>query len=74
MERTGSIKNKRVAVDLQEERNLCNFNMQEMTELLYDSKEFVELYHSYSRDFENDPILRSTEKFYDMTREEQIEI
>lgn len=39
MDRTGSIKKKIVSPDLQEERDKCNFNQNEMAELLYETKE-----------------------------------
>lgn len=41
-EELGSIKNKIVASDLIEERGKCNFDKEEMSELIYGSKEFLD--------------------------------
>ena len=68
--RPGSIKNKIVASDLEEERLKSNFNGQELTESWFGGKQALEDYKSMMAIMENDPILRNTEKWYDMTREE----
>lgn len=73
MERTGSIKEKRVSPDLLEERAKCNFNQEELTEIIYGGKELRDEYLSWHKDMEKDPILQNNEKFYEMTREEMME-
>jgi hypothetical protein len=72
MERTGSIKRKIVSPDLKEERDNSNFDKEEMKVLLFGSKKMLDTYESWIKDMESDPILRPTEKFYEMTREEQL--
>jgi hypothetical protein len=41
-----------------------------MQEILFDGKQNVETYKGWVKDVEGDDILRPTEKFYEMTREE----
>lgn len=41
--------------------------------MLFQGKKEVDRIDMYSKDFEEDPVLRSSEKFYDFTREEQQE-
>ena len=73
MQRTGSVRNNRVSPDLQEERDKCNFNQAELTEILYGGKANREEYLSWAREMENDPILRNNEQWYELTREEMME-
>jgi hypothetical protein len=68
----GSIKNKIVATDLQEERDKGNFNKEEMSEILYEDKAFLSLYRDWIRVMESDKVLTNTEKWYEMTREEKM--
>lgn len=68
----GSIKNKIVATDLLEERAKCNFNMNEMALLLYGGKEELDIVKGWVSEMEGDSILRNNEKWYEMTREEQM--
>jgi len=72
MERTGSIKEKRVAIDLLEERQKCNFDQLELSHFIY-GKEKYEDYLQAQRLLEDDPILRGSEKFYEMSRPEMME-
>jgi hypothetical protein len=69
----GSIKNKIVASDLEEERNKCNFNKDELTDILFGGREIYEEIKADLDIMESDPILRNTEKWYDFTREEMFE-
>jgi len=39
----------------------------------FGGKEMLDTYRDHIQAMENDPILRNNEKWYDMTREEQIE-
>ena len=71
--RQGSIKNKIVAQDLEEERLKANFNAQELTMSWFGGKDKWEENKALMQAIESDPILRNTEKWYDMTREEQWE-
>ena len=71
--RQGSIKNKIVASDLEEERKNCNFDQKELAQLVWGGKERYERVKTISADFENDDVLRGTEKWYDFSREEQQE-
>ncbi len=72
--RTGSIKDKIVAPDLLEERAKRNFNVQELTLALAGGQQNFDEYIRNVKFIESDPILRNSEKFYDMTREEQMEV
>lgn len=45
-----------------------------MTESWFGSKEKWEEYKAQMHDMESDPVLCNTEKWYDMTREEQLEL
>lgn len=69
---TGSIKNKIVAQDLLEERSHKNFDQEELTVALFGGKEELTDFREHIALMESDPILRNTEKWYDMTREEQM--
>lgn len=62
--RTGSIKDKVVAADLQEERDKCNFNQKDLTIFLYDGKKSYERFLDWYKDMESDPILRNSHEFY----------
>eukprot|EP00347_Sterkiella_histriomuscorum_P006528 403352422 len=72
--RTGSIKNKIVADDLLEERKNLNFNQEELTHLFFGSKEFYEEFNEHIRFMEADPLLRNDQTWYELTREEQMEL
>lgn len=72
--RTGSIKDKIVAPDLLEERAKRNFDAEELTHALYGGKQGYDEYVRIHTFIESDPILRNDEKFYEMTREEQMEV
>lgn len=71
--RPGSIKNKIIASDLEEERLKANFNQAELTESWFGGKDKWEEYKNLIAEIDRDDILRNTEKWYDMTREEQWE-
>jgi len=72
MERTGSIKEKRVAIDLLEERQKCNFDQLELSHFIYGKRQYED-YLEKQKIVEADSILGGTEKFFDMTRSELIE-
>jgi len=71
--RTGSIKDKVVAPDLLEERKKCNYDQAELSAYLWGGPAEQERVRGFYRDMESHPDTVFTEKFYDMTREEQIE-
>ena len=66
------MKNKVVASDLLEERQKIDFDQQEVGEWLYNGKEGLNRYNSYCEIIQNDPILRNSEEFFDLTRTEQM--
>ncbi len=74
MQKLGSWKNKVVAPEMKEERDKCNFDQNEMSELLYGGKEWLDTVKGWNKDFDSDQILRNSEKWYEMTRAEQLEI
>ena len=71
--RMGSIKNKIVASDLEDERKKCNFDQQELTHLLWGGKEKHLRAREVQEDMNRFEVLRGSEKWYDMSREEQQE-
>ena len=66
----GSIKNKVVASDLLEERSLCNFDQKALRQILFQGPDEIARIDSILEDFAKDPVLRSSEKFYEYTRAE----
>lgn len=66
------MKKKIVNPDLLKERANRKFDAQEITKLLI-PQETLEFWKPYVEDLKNYPELRSTHKFYDMTRAEQAE-
>jgi Acyl-coenzyme A oxidase N-terminal len=71
--RMGSIKNKIVASDLEEERKKCNFDQKELSTLIWGGKQEYERILDVWGDLKADKGLQVTEKWYDMTREELME-
>jgi hypothetical protein len=71
--KTGSIKNKIVAEDLLAERKNCNFDKNELSTVIWGGKDGFDRTKSIWADMESDPALMPTEKWYDMSREEQQE-
>ncbi len=59
--------------DLLSERATLNFDQEQLAELIWGSKEAVERHRRLSEFLNNDPILKNTHHYYDMTREEKIE-
>lgn len=68
--RAGSVKNKIVASDLEEERLKINFDANEMGLMMQGGPEVQERIRSLIKDMESDPALIHTEKYYEMSREE----
>jgi hypothetical protein len=66
----GSVKNKIVNSDLEEERNKCDFDRVELELLLKGGEESMARINGLLSDMESDPILRHSEKYYEMSREE----
>ncbi len=70
--RHGSIKNKIVSSDLEEERKKCDFDQSQLTHFLHGGKAGYDQYKEWIRVMESDPILRTDQTWYEMTREEQM--
>ena len=68
----GSWKNKIVASDLQEERDKCDFDQAEALTTSIDVVEWAATQDAHKYMVEH-PELANTHKFYDMTRQEQME-
>lgn len=64
----GSIREKKVNPDLQEERDKCNFDQSELTKVIYGND--FETHKSYTKLMQDHKELHTTFEFYDMTREE----
>ena len=71
--RMGSIKNKIVSSDLEEERKHCNFDNKELAKLIWNGEQDYIRVKDIWADLQADKGLQSSEKFYDMSREEQME-
>jgi hypothetical protein len=69
--RYGSIREKKVNPDLQEERDKCNFDQKELTKIIYGND--IEFHNLYKRFTLENKELQTTPEFYEMTREEQME-
>jgi hypothetical protein len=67
----GSIHERKVNPDLQEERDKCNFDQAELTKVIYGNN--VVLHKDFSAWVQKEPLLQAGPAFYDMTREEQME-
>ena len=63
-----------MATDLLEERAKRNFDMQEMTVALLGGQKKYDEVMSFYKFGESDPILRNSEKFHDLSREEEMEL
>jgi Acyl-coenzyme A oxidase N-terminal len=72
--RHGSIKNKVVASDLEEERKHLNFDQRELTNLVWGGPHEHARILDLVKDMEADPVLKCSEKWYDYSREEQQEV
>jgi hypothetical protein len=71
--RMGSIKNKIVSSDLEEERKHRNFDNKELAILIWNGEQdYLRMKDIYA-DLQADKGLQSSEKWYDMSREEQME-
>ena len=68
----GSVKNKIVSSDLQEERANSDFNIKEGN-ILYHLDFFcdAEKRYKFAKEMADDPILKNSHLFYEMTREEK---
>lgn len=71
MERTGSISKKVVSPDLKEEREKANFKAKELSNVMWYNPDYYKEQKEIAKIVHNDPILKNTHEFYDMTREEQ---
>lgn len=69
--RYGSIREKKVNPDLQEEREKRNFDQRELTQLIYGA--MYERHREYADLVARDKNLQSNLEFYDMSREELLE-
>lgn len=68
--RPGSVKNKVVNSDLQEERDKCAFDQKEMQALLHGGQQILDAKISESEMFAKHPALGNHHHFYEMDRNE----
>lgn len=59
---------------LSEERATLNFNQEQLATLIWGGKDQLQRHRNLSDLFAKDPVLRNTHHYYDMTREEKMEI
>jgi len=69
----GSIKNQIVHPDLKAEREKASFDTEELKTFLMGGKARRQEMQELKQLFQSDPKLASTHKWFDMTREEQME-
>jgi len=67
----GSIKNKTVATELVEERQRLDFDQEEMFRIFESDPVTRDIYLKSKEHIENDPELKLTEKYYEMTPQEK---
>jgi len=67
-----SVSRKEVHPDLIKERNNGNFDSKEIAVFMRGGQENYDKYNDFITTMENDPILCSSHKFYEMTREEMM--
>ncbi len=67
----GSIRERKVNPDLEEERKKVNFDQLELTKLIY--AQFYDMHCQYKQMVQENPDMANSLDFYDMTREEQME-
>ena len=71
--RMGSIKNKIVSSDLEDERKKCGFDQKELSHYIWGNETEYLRMKDLINDMESDPVLIGSEKWYDMSREEMQE-
>jgi len=71
---TGSIAKKQVASELAEERANLNFDQQELFHIFESDQLTRDIGTKAKEDLENDPNLHLTEKYYEMTPQEKLEM
>ena len=59
--------------DLLEERVSLSFNQQQLAEIIWGGKDQLQRHRNISDLHANDPVLKNTHHYYDMTREEKME-
>ena len=74
-----SINNKKllpttINISLKEERATLDFNQEALSELTWGGKESLQRFRTLMELFSTDPILKNTHFFYEMTREEKMEL
>lgn len=67
----GSIREKKVNPDLQEEREKCNFDQKELTKVIYGPD--WEQHEVFKSKIASNPELQQSFDFYDLSREELLE-
>jgi hypothetical protein len=68
----GSIKRKVVNPDLQEERDKCKFDVEDVKKIIV-IKEISKKYDEIAEDWRKNPDVVTTHKYFEMTRMEQME-
>jgi hypothetical protein len=58
---------------LEQERKSIDFNQEQLAEVIWSGKDKLERHRRLMDLFANDPILKNTHFFYEMTREEKME-
>ena len=73
LSRTGSVKRGIVSPDLLEERAKCNFDQEELRLFLHGGEDRLRVWKNMIKVFGDDPELRNTLEFHDMTPHEMQE-
>jgi hypothetical protein len=62
-----------INISLEQERKSIDFNQEQLAEVIWSGKEKLERHRKLMDLFANDPILKNTHFYYEMTREEKME-
>ena len=63
-----------INISLKEERREIDFNQETLSELIWGGKEKLARHRRLMEQFANDPILKNSHFYYEMTREEKMEV
>jgi hypothetical protein len=63
-----------ININLKEERKLINFNQEALAELIWEGKDKLARHRRLMEQFANDPVLKNNHFYYEMTREEKMEV
>lgn len=63
-----------ININLKEERSAIDFNQEQLATFIQGGEQKLNRYRGLVHQFAQDPILRNSHFFYEMTREEKMEV